>query len=244
MNTKKKMQEIENKKNRERSWVVLPFPSRILKWSYLKNFFLFSYCKYCQYSKCCKLETLICPMCSQDGHLWRILFEKQYRNIINTAICPHFDLSHVTHIYNENCKCIMLILHISWILYFDLSNVTLPEIKNLRKLASAPNIPIDQLRVQIAHFKHINPDMDRPWIYYVGGGSGSGLVLLIVICCLLYWFCRKTLSQKTWLPACVTNTAPENPHMLQSRVGAIDTDKYLVPGQEIIGIQDPVGTEC
>ena len=32
--------------------------------------------------------------------------------------------------------------------------------------------------------------------------------------------------------------------MLHTRVGAIGTDKYSVPGWEIVGIQDPVGTQC
>ena len=110
--------------------------------------------------------------------------------------------------------------------HFDLSNATKSEIKNLKKLAPAPNIPINQLRVIIANFRHINPDTARLWIYYVGGGSGSGLVLLIVICCLLHWCCKRTQSQETRSPACVTNAAPENPNMLHTRVGAIDTDKY------------------
>ena len=85
--------------------------------------------------------------------------------------------------------------------HFDLSNVTKPEIDNLKKLAPAPNIPIDQLRAQIAYFSNINPDTDRPWIYYVGGGSGSGLALLVVIYCLLYWCCKRTQSQETRLPS-------------------------------------------
>ena len=86
--------------------------------------------------------------------------------------------------------------------------------------------------------------MDRPCIYFVGGGSGSDFVLLIVICCLLYWCCKKTKSQETILPACVTNGAPENLNMLCTRVGTIGTDKYSVPGWETVGIQDPVGTQC
>ena len=32
--------------------------------------------------------------------------------------------------------------------------------------------------------------------------------------------------------------------MLHTRVGAIGTDKYSVPGQETVGIQDPVGMQC
>ena len=31
--------------------------------------------------------------------------------------------------------------------------------------------------------------------------------------------------------------------MLHTRVGAIFTDKYSVPGWETVGIQDPVGTQ-
>ena len=43
--------------------------------------------------------------------------------------------------------------------------------------------------------------------------------------------------------ACVTNADPENPNMMHTRVDAIGTDKYSVPGQETVGIQDPVGTQ-
>ena len=88
--------------------------------------------------------------------------------------------------YNVN---IVNIVNIVLWTHFALSHVTKPEIENLKKLAPAPNISIDQLRVQNANFRHINPDTDRPWIYYVGGGSGSGLVFLILICC-LYWCCK------------------------------------------------------
>ena len=119
-----------------------------------------------------------------------------------------------------------------------------PEIENLNKLAPAPNISINQVRAQIANFRNMNPDTNRPWIYYVGGGSGSGLVLLIVMCCLLYWCCKRTQSHETRFPACATNAAAENPNILHTRVGAIGTDKYSVPGQKTVGIQDPVGMQC
>ena len=46
------------------------------------------------------------------------------------------------------------------------------------------------------------------------------------------------------MPACVANTAPENPNMLHTRLGAIGTDKSSVPGWETVRIQDPVGTQC
>ena len=80
-------------------------------------------------------------------------------------------------------------------------------------------------------------------IYYGGGGSGSGLVLLIVICCLLYWCCKGTQKLETRSPACVANDDPENPIMVDIRVGAIGTNQCSVPGQETVGIQDPVGTQ-
>ena len=94
--------------------------------------------------------------------------------------------------------------------HFGLSNVAKSEIENLKKLALAPYITIDQLRAQIANLRNINPDTDRPRIHYVRGGSGSGLVLLIVICCMLYWCCKRTQSQETRSPTCVANAAPEN----------------------------------
>ena len=108
--------------------------------------------------------------------------------------------------------------------HFDLSNMTKPEIKNLKKLVPAPDIAIDQLRTQIANFRWITSNTDRPWIYYVGVGSGPGLVLLIVICCLLYWCCKRTQKFETRSPACATNADPENPNKLHTRVGTIGTN--------------------
>ena len=48
---------------------------------------------------------------------------------------------------------------------------------------------------------------------------------------------------ETRSPACVTNADPENPNMMYIRVGAIGTNQCSVPGQETVGIQDPVGTQ-
>ena len=118
------------------------------------------------------------------------------------------------------------------------------ELKNLKKLTPAPNIPIDQLRPQIANISHITSDTDGPWIYYLGAGSGSGLVLLIVICCSLYWCCKRTQRLETRSSACATNAEPENPNMLHTRVVATGINVYSGPGQEAVGIQDPVGTQC
>ena len=127
--------------------------------------------------------------------------------------------------------------------HFDLSNMTKPKVKNLRRLVLAPNIPINQLRAQIANFKHITSNADRLWIYYVRRGSGSGLILLIMICCLLYWCCKRTQKFETRPPACVAIADPENPDMMHTRAGAIGTNRGSGPGKETVRIQDPAGTQ-
>ena len=43
------------------------------------------------------------------------------------------------------------------------------DIENLKKLTPAPAIPIDQLRTQIAIFRHIETNKSTSWTYYVGG---------------------------------------------------------------------------
>ena len=48
---------------------------------------------------------------------------------------------------------------------------------------------------------------------------------------------------ETRSPACVTNADPENLHIMHTTVGAIGTIQCSVPGWEIVGIQDPVGTQ-
>ena len=67
---------------------------------------------------------------------------------------------------------------------FNVSNLSPIESERLKKLAPAPTIPIDQLRAQIASFRHININNDKKqsWII-VGSGSGSGILLLVVVAC-------------------------------------------------------------
>ena len=79
---------------------------------------------------------------------------------------------------------------------FNLSNINPVESEKLKELAPAPTIPIDQLRAQIASFRHVNVDNKQSWIYIVGGGSDSGFILLVVICGCLYWRCRNSQSPK------------------------------------------------
>ena len=105
---------------------------------------------------------------------------------------------------------------------FNVSNLSPIESEKLKKLAPAPTIPIDQLRAQIASFRHININNDKKqsWIT-VGSGSGSGILLLVVICGCLYWRCKNHQSPKSRSPAHVTYTDPENPNMMHTREDAI-----------------------
>ena len=115
------------------------------------------------------------------------------------------------------------------------------DIENLKKLTPAPAIPINQLRTQIASFRHTETNKSTSWIYYVGGGSGSGSILLIVICCLVNWRCKHHQSKETRTPPPVTYTAPGSPNMSIPRVGAIGADQNSAPGQVTIGFWEPVG---
>ena len=124
---------------------------------------------------------------------------------------------------------------------FNLSKIKPTDIDNLKKLAPAPAIPINQLRTQIASFRQIDTNKSTSWTYYVGGGSGSGSILLIVICCLVCWRCKHHQSNGTRSPSLTAYTAPENKNMSTPRVGAIGVDQNSAPGQVTVGIQDSVG---
>ena len=52
---------------------------------------------------------------------------------------------------------------------FNLSKITPIEVENLKMLTPAPAIPIDQLRAQIANYRHIEANKAKFWIYYTGG---------------------------------------------------------------------------
>ena len=122
-----------------------------------------------------------------------------------------------------------------------MTNISPIESENLKKLASAPTIPIDQLRAQIASFRHINTDTDKSWIYIVGGGSGSGLILLLIICGCLYWRCKNPQHSGARSPPHVTYTAPENQNMMHTTEDAIRSTRGSDLGLKTVRIQDPVG---
>ena len=124
---------------------------------------------------------------------------------------------------------------------FNLSNISPIESEKLKKLAPAPTIPIDQLRAQIASFRHINSDTDTSWIYIVGGGSGSGLILLLIICGCLYWRCKNPQHSGARSPPHVTYTAPENQNMMHTTEDAIRSTRGSDLGLKTVRIQDPVG---
>ena len=108
-------------------------------------------------------------------------------------------------------------------------------------MAPAPTIPIDQLRAQIASFRHINTDTDKSWIYIVEGGSGSGLILLLIICGYLYWRCKNPQHSGARSPPHVTYTAPENQNMMHTTEDAIRSTRGSDLGLKTVRIQDPVG---
>ena len=147
-------------------------------------------------------------------------------------------------IFGINLFLLYLILHISCCIVYILIHTTLlsKNHRNLKKLAPAPTIPIDQLRAQIANFRHINTDTDKSWIYIVGGGSGSGLILLLIICGCLYWRCKNPQYPGARSPPHVTYTAPENQNMMHITEDAIRSTRGSDLGLKTVRIQDQWGT--
>ena len=75
------------------------------------------------------------------------------------------------------------------------------------------------------------------WIY-IGGGSGSGLLLMVIVCLCVYCKCKKhskLLARSTSKDK--SNFDLENPNMMHTKVGAIQTDNISDCGQETVGIQ-------
>ena len=136
--------------------------------------------------------------------------------------------------------CIVYIL-IHTTLLSKHSTRSLCKPQKLKKLSPAPTIPIDQLRAQIASFRHINTDTDKSWIYIVGGGSGSGLILLLIICGCLYWRCKNPQHSGARSPPHITYTAPENQNMMHTTEDAIRSTRGSDLGLKTVRIQDPVG---
>ena len=127
---------------------------------------------------------------------------------------------------------------------FNVSNITLVEIENLRKLSLTPSIPVAQLKAQITGFRQINPDKQTSWMYITGGGSGVGLLLLVVVG-ILIWGCKYPKVKKSSSLPHVTYsfTDPENSNMVYSKLGAIRAKKGLAFGQGTVEIQDSVSNK-
>ena len=53
---------------------------------------------------------------------------------------------------------------------FNLTNIKPVEVENLQILDTAPTIPMEQLKSQIASLRHIDEENDTTGIYSVGGG--------------------------------------------------------------------------
>ena len=110
----------------------------------------------------------------------------------------------------------------------------------VKEIGSSTTIPIDQLRAQIASFRHINTDKDKSWIYIVGGGSGSGLILLLIILVVCTGDVR-ILSTWCQITIHVTYTDPENQNMMHTREDAIRSNRGSDLGLKTVRFQDPVG---
>ena len=78
------------------------------------------------------------------------------------------------------------------------------------------------------------------WIY-IGGGSGSGLLLMVTVCLCVYCKCKKHSKLMTRSTSKdMSTTDLENPNMMHTKVGAIQTDNSSDCGRETVGIQRPV----
>ena len=100
---------------------------------------------------------------------------------------------------------------------------------------------MEQLKSQIASFRHIDEDNDTTWIYYVGGGSGSGLLLPITTTCIVYWCCKNNQDSVPRTPPPVTYIAPKNHNMSMPQVGATGADHSSAADQVTVRFKEPMG---
>ena len=118
------------------------------------------------------------------------------------------------------------------------SNLSLIQIQGLKKLDSAKAIPVKMLQAKIHLLKTINFDPNTKYWIIVGGGSGSGVVLLVIVGLCVYCHCKKHLNRKARSTSVdKSNSDSENPNMMHTRVGAIESEIKSDSGQETVGIQ-------
>ena len=123
----------------------------------------------------------------------------------------------------------------------NVSNLTDTQLLDLKKLDSAKSIPVKILKAKIKLIKVINSETKTKYWIYIGGGSGSGLLLMVIVCLCVYLKCKKHSKLMTRSTSKdMSTTDLENPNMMHTKVGAIQTDNSSDCGRETVGIQRPV----
>ena len=120
----------------------------------------------------------------------------------------------------------------------NVSNLSTTQLQGLKKLDPAKTIPVKILKAKINQLKVIDFDPKTKYWVFIGGGSGSGLLLLVIVCLCVYCKCKNhstKLARSTSLDK--SNSDPENPNMMHTRVGAIKSENNSNFGQETVGIQ-------
>jgi len=121
----------------------------------------------------------------------------------------------------------------------NVSNLSDPQIHDLKTLSPAKSIPVKILQAKIHMLKVIDFNAKTKYWIFIGGGSGSGLLLLVMIgLCVYCCCCKKHSKMMTRSTSKYLYSADlENPNMMHTKVGAIRSDKCLDLGQETVGIQ-------
>ena len=123
----------------------------------------------------------------------------------------------------------------------NVSNLTNTQLLDLKKLDSAKSIPVKILKAKIKLIKVIDSGTKTKYWIYIGGGSGSGLLLMVIVCLCVYCKCKKHSKLMTRSTSKdMSTTDLENPNMMHTKVGAIQTDNSSDCGRETVGIQRPV----
>ena len=115
---------------------------------------------------------------------------------------------------------------------------TIPK-SNLKKLDSAPSVPVNELKAKIESLKMLNLDpKGKSWFYILGRGTGSGVLLLVIVMMCVYWKYRKHARKEARSTSLnITCTDPENLNMLHTRKGATRSFDVTDLGWEAVRIQ-------